>query len=442
MQIKPSRYNLFLDGRGDQKLLYNTLYGSLTQWGPDEMPTVESLLACPREGRASTEIFRLLTEQKHLVSADSDEVAIVRRRRELGVADPNRLDVVIMPTLDCNFRCPYCYETRRPIQMTNAVSDRLGAWLQHNVPRHAVTLLHWYGGEPLLEWRRVIAITRKASDAAMNAGTQCIVHVTTNGYLLTPPIARKLVAAGIHDYQVTVDGPPDTHDKTRVLINGRGTFIRVFENIIKTLSMGSAVRITLRINFNHLNLSQIPRLLEMFPARCRGQLRVTYEPIFGDCRLSADANCDKRTVGQDLASYYALAQQLGYNVELGISGIHTGKLVYCYAERVHQYIIGPTADVFKCSVSDFDPSRRVGSIGPGGSFSKEEGWDTWMESGAQWPKICIACVYLPLCMGGCRKARVTKGDGESECQLIPTNASYLLKQVAYGNLSALTHVEA
>jgi len=58
------------------------------------------------------DIVSRLIEQKHLIEDGTDELDIVRARKLAGVMDANRLDVVLMPTLDCNFACEYCYENR------------------------------------------------------------------------------------------------------------------------------------------------------------------------------------------------------------------------------------------------------------------------------------------------------------------------------------------
>jgi uncharacterized protein len=239
-----------------------------------------------------------------------------------------------------------------------------------------------------------------------------------------------------------VDGPPETHDELRVLRNGKGTFKRLFQNINDLARADDQVKISLRVNFNHSNLHSIPRLLEMFPLDVRPHLRVVYEPIFGHCSLSATDNLPSKEISVAMADYYKLAEQLGYDVVLGQSGIYPGKLVYCYAERENQFIINHNGDVYKCSVSKFTPEGRVGFIHPDGVFVKEdEEWNKWVDVDL-FEEQCYSCAYLPLCMGGCHKMRLQQKETGSYCALVPTNTSYLLKQIAFGDFESLLRQES
>jgi uncharacterized protein len=438
--MKASRYNLSIVNPGTQEtILYNTLYGSLTVWEAQETQIVKRILDDPSV-IAETElaIVNMLVEQQHLVEDVTDEFEIIAQRKRMGIKDTNRLDVVIMPTLDCNFACTYCYEVAHQSRMSVETEEAIKKWFHQQIPRHKFLMLHWYGGEPMLGYRSVLSLSQYVSDIATQVGTAYVIHITTNGYLLTRQRIEELLSVGIKDFQITVDGPPEAHNNLRILKNGQGTFDRVFQNIIDLAHADAEVKITLRINFNHSNLYTIPRLLELFPEDVRSQLRVIYEPIFGQCDLSATDNMDSKEISQAMTDYYTRAHELGYDVILSAGGIHTGKLVYCYAERDHQVIINYNADVYKCSVSTFTPEERLGYIDSNGTLQKVgELWDTWVSENDLFAEVCTSCVYLPLCMGGCRKMRLQHNDTGSYCSLVPTNASYTLKQIALAGFGDL-----
>ena len=46
---------------------------------------------------------------------------------------------------------------------------------------------------------------------------------TTNGYLLTPNIIDQIFSVGLTNFQITVDGDEESHNKLRVLKNGNPT---------------------------------------------------------------------------------------------------------------------------------------------------------------------------------------------------------------------------
>ncbi len=442
--MKPSKYNIIVDHpETGETILYNSLYGSLTLWEPSEFDIVKTILANPLQNTdANSDIRNALIEQKHLVSETANEFSIIEERKTLGIQDENRLDLIMMPTLECNFACVYCYEDRRPGKMTTKTETAIKKWLETQIPKYKVVLLHWFGGEPLIGYKQLLSVSEHVTRIAAESDTKCITHITTNGYLLNKARINTLINTGIYDFQITVDGPPETHDKLRVLRNGKGTFARLLQNINDLARVDERVKISLRVNFNHSNLHSIPRLLELFPPDVRPHLRVVYEPIFGRCSLSATDNLQSEEISEAMTNYYQLAEQLGYDVVLAGGGIHPSKLVYCYAERENQFIINYNGDVFKCSVSKFEPEERVGHIHSDGIFVQESNqWNKWVGI-PLFEEQCYDCVYLPLCMGGCRNMRLQKKGTGSHCSLIPTNTSYILKQIALGQFENVLRSES
>ncbi|MGA3332949.1 MAG: radical SAM protein [Terracidiphilus sp.] len=431
--MKSSQYNVLIPASNGRVVLFNTLYGSISLLEENEHAQVVAILNATRPGGESGSLCEQLAAQKHLIPDEVNEFALVEDRKRAGIKDSNTLDLIVLPTLNCNFRCVYCYETHRPSSMSPDTTEALKKWLKVEIPLHKVVMLYWFGGEPLLEYDTVLSVSRHVKSIAEHCGTLPVLHVTTNGYLLSAARAKELASSGIHDFQITVDGPPKTHDALRVLESGRGTFKRIFENICTLAATDGQVKITLRINFNHTNLDSVPELLEMFPLLLRPQLRVVFEPIFGNGAVSAVCNISQATLSGKLAQYSEKAAELGYDVVFGLSSVHPGKLVYCYAERESQYIVNFDGNVFKCSVCDFTAEHRVGQLNPEGVMLKNDAeWRNWVGGELFAPK-CRSCPYLPLCMGGCRKTRIDS-DSSRECALVATNASYLLKHIAFGGL--------
>jgi uncharacterized protein len=434
--MKPSRFNILTSSTGDNRqiVLFNSLRGSLTLWDPEEFGVAKCFLSAPivePDSPAGRAVLEKLIELGFVIRDECDEMQVVRERKTAGMNDPNRLDLIVLPNMDCNFRCPYCYELHQPSsQMSDDVEHRINRFLETQVPQFKVVLLSWFGGEPLLSYQRVVSISSRARDLCSRHDVALVSNITTNGYLLNRARIEELVGLGIHNYQITVDGPPEVHDRTRRLRNGQGTFSKVHENIVSLTRSDGRVKISLRVNFNHKNIDAIPELLDVFSPEIRRSLRVVFEPIFGDHCLSATRNLTPDSISSKLVSFYALAKKSGYDVVLG--DLPVGQLVYCYAERENQFIFGPNGDLFKCSVSQFGDCDRVGFLDAHGTIVRDEArWHQWFGIDLFDDK-CYSCAVLPLCMGGCRRARIEGGETGSFCKLVPTNASYTLKMMAFG----------
>ena len=435
--MKTSRYNLATENpdTGDL-ILFNTLYGSTVVIEPESKGDVLAILEKPhfsQDGDVKLSQLRDdLTKLKFVINSDTDELALVLNRKMAGIKDKNRLDVILMPNLNCNFACPYCYESHDAAnKMSAEVRENLIKWLGKTIPNFKVLLLNWFGGEPLLSPDDILSITEFVRGKCKEHDVRLLTNITTNGYLFTADMIRKLVLLEMFSYQITVDGPPATHNKTRVLRSGKGSFDRVYANILTLTRTDSRVRVSLRVNYNHNNIHEIPELLDIFPQDIRSQLRVVFEPVFGEQELSATKNMAGDEISRVITGHYDLAASLGYDIRLG--GIGVGKLIYCYAERENQYIVDFKGDVFKCSVTDFSSSKRVGTIDVEGNFVREEAnWAEWFGLGLFDPK-CQECTFLPLCMGGCRKDRIENGATGSYCSLVPTNTNHALKSIAFGS---------
>lgn len=436
--MKPSIYNIRTENpETGETILFNTLYGS-SAVVPDTLAlSVTDLLQGDGQSfGCDSETLLFLERGKFVVDDNVDELEIVRNRKQCGMRDKNRVDVIIMPNLYCNFACPYCYETHDSSRRMSPETERsVKLWLHDLFEQHKVVLLNWFGGEPLLSPKTILSIGRFAKKRSEELGVSLVSNVTTNGYTFTKPLIAELVDIGILSYQITVDGPPSVHDKTRILKSGRGSFSRVFANILSLAAASSLLKISLRVNYNHKNIYHIPELLSMFPKGIRPQLRIVFEPIFGDSELSATENLSSMEISRVISDYYLMADSMGYDVVHG--GLGVGRLVYCYAEREHQYIVNYNADIFKCTVSNFSSSDRVGFINEKGELIRDEDeCRSWFGMGL-FEEKCEACAFLPLCMGGCRKDRRENRSTGSYCHLVPTNTSQVLKSVSFGSFSEL-----
>ena len=437
--MKPSIFNITTQNPDNgETILFNTLYGSTVAIDANTLPITARLLEKPSvvSTKLEEDVLTSLKKGGFVVDDHVDEIAIVKNRKQCGMKDKNRVDVIIMPNLDCNFACPYCYEKHdHSNRMSIEVEESIKTWLGSVIDNHKVVLLNWFGGEPLLSYKTILSIGEFAHRRCLNNGVSLLTNITTNGYAFTNSMIKKLIGIEIYSYQITVDGPPQIHNKTRILKTGKGSFDKILANIITLTEADEKVKISLRVNYNHNNIHYIPELLSMFPEGVRRQLRVVYEPIFGSGDLSATKNMSGAEISKAITEYYELANSMGFDVILG--GLGIGKLIYCYAEREDQYIVNYNGEVFKCSVTDFDSSKRVGFINNEGKFIKDKNkWDSWFNM-ELFEKKCESCTFLPLCMGGCRKDRLENKATGSYCNLVPTNTSHALKSIAFGSFNEM-----
>lgn len=105
--------------------------------------------------------------------------------------------------------------------------------------------LSWFGGEPLLAEGVVREIGGFAHALCESSGTQFHGALTTNAYTLQRRLFEDLVAIRHNNYQITLDGDAEWHDRTRLLANKSGTFDVIWNNIVQMQGLQQDFRITL-----------------------------------------------------------------------------------------------------------------------------------------------------------------------------------------------------
>ncbi len=411
--MKPSQFNVVTSyGSTGELLVFNTASGALAAVPPEDVGEATQALEHGATECASESIVQALLEQGFLVDDNWDELSPVLTRIGLGIRDTNRLDVFVLPNMNCNFACPYCFESHFKSQMSDEVEARLLAWFATMVPKFKVVLLSWFGGEPMMSYPQMIRMQAAVKELCEQSGTAFTAHITTNGYQLTSERAAALCEAGLLSYQITMDGPPDIHNNSRVL-KGRGdSYGTVFENLCTLALEQPQASIKLRVNFDTETLARVPELLEAFPAEVRARLNLVLEPIFGQAILIGKNPVD---VARETEETYDLARRMGFAVTSAPLGPES--LTYCYADRTNQFLFTHTGDVFKCTVSEFKKEDRLGWLTEAGAVAWEgPGYDAWMDVPAV-DDECTRCSFMPMCLGGCRKNRAESGHASADCTL-------------------------
>jgi len=143
----------------------------------------------------------------------------------------NPLAVVLLVSYKCNLRCRMCFyyndsekeNTNRLIkdrQKEELTLDQIKRLIE-DIRDMKAKVLTIHGGEPLL-YPKIFEI----ADYARKKGL--LVNFVTNGTLITPEVAEKIVRVGICNITFSIDGPESIHDKVR---NVKGTFDKLIKGI-------------------------------------------------------------------------------------------------------------------------------------------------------------------------------------------------------------------
>ena len=288
--------------------------------------------------------------------------------------DPRLLELIILPTEQCNFRCTYCYENFAIGRMQRPIIDGLLRLIAKRASDLETLHISWFGGEPLLATDIIYEVSSFAQHSLFDRGRRFLGSITTNGYLLTPSITEKLLEVGIRSFQVTLDGPERTHDASRVLVNGRGTFARIWENLIALKDIGvryTNVDVTLRIHYDAVTAYEVADLLSSIRDELLsvGFFRVHFHPIqplggVNDGEIRIPSLSEHAFIGAMVSAGTSLAGLPA------TSAAHNENYV-CYAARANSFVVRADGRLSKCTVALSDPRNTIGRLTPGGSLEIE-----------------------------------------------------------------------
>jgi radical SAM protein with 4Fe4S-binding SPASM domain len=96
----------------------------------------------------------------------------------------------------CNFACLHCYTDKYTFDEV-AIDKFYG--LMDTLAGQGLTDVSMTGGEPLMDLDRVLSLTEHARSLGLT------VRINTNGVLLRPKVCDRLMEAGVHEFQVSLN---------------------------------------------------------------------------------------------------------------------------------------------------------------------------------------------------------------------------------------------
>jgi uncharacterized protein len=416
--MKPSRYNYFFQVDDRAILAYNTLTTALVEMSADEFAGLQEFFSQPRNDFFDTcglGLFRDgLIKCGFLVTDEEDELKRVRLVHSACKEQRQRtIGLTIVPTLDCNFRCTYCFSYARRERMSAEVLAALVRFVEEKLSQGTCLSVTWYGGEPTLCLDLIEAVSVQLRTLCENHGAQYMPSdIVTNGYLLTEEVAQRLKSFGITHAQVTLDGDSPTHNRRRPLRGGHPTFDRILDNLAAARSI---MDIQIRINVDRSNAGTSVAALDALVERGLRGIPTYFghvKPFTEACAgIASDCLSDQEFGELNLA----LTRQA---IVRGFTSFRYPRLQLggvCGGEHALSWLVAPDGLLFKCwAQASLGPEHAIGTVfdnrltpAQGENLQRFLDWDPLAD------KTCRECRVLPICMGGCPFLRLNGAPGEN-----------------------------
>ena len=426
MEWHLSKYTLFHQPEGKNYIVaFNFVAGTVTTLQPNEILLL-------RNFKELDENDSILTyfKKRHLI-INYDEFKLLKNIRVEANLGKKNITLTICPTLNCNFNCTYCFENHKPGYMSPKTENDIVLLAEKMIDTFNSNklLVTWFGGEPLLGIDIIDSLSKKLIKLANDKKIKYSASIITNGYLLNQKNADILFNNKVNTYQITLDGLGETHDLTRHLTNGQGTFNIIAENL-RTVKING--RINIRHNIYEKNKNEIDLLKKLVKilAKQSGNKIGYYPAIVANNSINSFEN-QTDYLNDDKIFEICLNRLTNY--------FSRCKSSYCGSQRLYQLTIDNNGNLYKCWEDVDKIERSFGHVtkwNPKDPFFTADNIDVLtnylnLSSVPEYDEECVNCIWLPFCMGGCPSKHLYF---HKRCPLNIENTDKFLEQLAKAKL--------
>ena len=401
MDYKSSYYNFIYDDLGtDKTVFYNSSTGALAIVKDAQYQEYKNYINNHREFE-DKEFFENLKKCGYIVPNSMDEKFMLHLRLMENRYTGNTLFLTIAPTMACNFRCVYCFEKGHygNKMMDETTKENVLSFFKVRAKGVKRVFVSWYGGEPLMGMPVIEDLAKEFISYCDLNNIEYISNVTTNGYLFTETVAKKLAILRVKFVQITLDGPKEIHDTRRPLVNGQGTFDVIMKNLIATKGI---LPVSLRINADEENIEKADEIIKELKANdLLGTVKPYLAQVFAYNGTYEDNICLTSEKYSKANLLFVLKNGLSFNKTYPKPRGH-----YCGADYCNGWVIDDHGNLYKCWNDIGINSRIVGNVKDSPNIQNTEYpakymlWDISMDS------KCRDCSIAPVCLGGCPHNRI------------------------------------
>ena len=302
-------------------------------------------------------------------------------------------------TLECNLACPYCFEEpfRGSLKMSDDTAEQLINMLQSKMETGLDVKVDFYGGEALMALPRLKEIAGRLHETARLNGVAFEFSIISNGTLLNLKVVEELIPLGLVGARLTLDGPPDIHNRQRPFVSGHESFAVIMHNIKEVCGLLS---LEIGSNYTRENYRRFPEMLDMLlhEGISPNQLAaIGFFPVFPKSDGSVSGEC--KSVCSACDEPWMIEAGLFLRGEILRRGFVAPKprMAGCMVEFDTDIVVGYDGSLYKCPVFMGQEEMRVGTLAGGiTDYRESHNLDVWKND------ECLECAYLPLCFGGCR----------------------------------------
>lgn len=334
----------------------------------------------------------------------------------------NILTLTILPTLDCNAKCKYCFQPAQKLYLSKSLIDKTITFLsdkitkEKNIDKIAIV---WFGGEPLLDdcidiieyfYAQIQPIIKK-NKIAIGA------RVITNGSMLNKELINKLSSYGVNSLQITLDGTKDIHDKVKG--------IPIYDHILRCLEIlhQSKISTTIRVNMTKSNADNIKELIsDLSNLKLQDKIDIYFAPV-EEINLLCQVNTSALLTAKEFSVIeselidFMLAKGFNFNIP-------SSAFMPCAVSSFNNFVIDPDGKVYTCYDSIYENESFMDIATA--TYTNPNNFYKYINYSPYDNAECTKCKIFPICRGGCTRKAI---EGKRSCNPRKYNLNSILKSI-------------
>ncbi len=363
---------------------------------------------------AHPELYAHLLSEKFILSAEENEVDECMQILNHKFSSNTNLRITINPTLDCNLRCWYCYESHiKESCMSSDTIDAVIKYIERQVHCKEIENIHisFFGGEPLLKYQKVVyPLVKKCNKICIANNKRFALSITTNGVCLSPIVVDELSNLDItFSIQVAFDGNRKIHNSIKCFSNGKGSYDITRKHLEYAIKKG--VITTIRCNYTNSNIESFRDLIKDFEEYWKyPNVRFSFHKVWQE--PETEELQQKRVLLK--------TEITKWGIKSNVNSFYGDSIHPCYADYDNHVVINYNGDIFKCTARDFKPEHRLGYLDNSGHIIYGDNENRRREK--RFTKQCPTCHLLPICTV-CFQQRSESANGNCPKPIMRKNAT-------------------
>lgn len=400
MKLKKSMYNVEIDRIDNENVLmfnsFTTAFGIMDKRACEIYFHSDLIDEECVKNKEDQETISIMKDNGFLVNRELDEYAKLKVIGNMSRYSNENFSLMIAPTMACNMACPYCYEEKTNKRMSENIENALVDYVEKTIINNKIKKFNvaWYGGEPLLEKKMILRLSRKFINICKDNNVIYTAMIVTNGSLLDKSTANMLKEeCQVSFAQITIDGLSENNNSRRKLKSGENSFEIITNNIDVS---NEFIDIKIRINIDKTNLEETKQLINYFmddKKWDKNRVKYYFAPVTNvtDACTAKVEDCFTSTeFGKIDAKLLDFIYKKG-NVETIKEMYPKFATCSCDAVTPNTYVVDPEGFLYKCADVIGIKSNRVGDIFSGPEFNNE-----YIELlNLDTPDECKECNLLP-----------------------------------------------